>query len=67
MGHILSILAAGTVLFLVRRPFARHVKRSQDFLFDRAYDEDGLAWWIGAMGGLIVAFGLVFLGIWIFH
>lgn len=67
MGPILFCLAAGTLLILVRRPFAREIKRSRESFRDVAYDEDGLAWWLAAMGGLIILFGLVFLALWLFH
>lgn len=39
----------------------------QELWFDRSYDEDGLAWWLGAMGGLVVLSGGVLLAIWLFH
>ncbi len=67
MSLIVIWLAMGTAMILFRRSWARDIKRSQAFWFDRTYDEDGLAWWMGATGGLVIAFGLVFLGIWIFN
>ncbi len=60
----LGCVAVGTLLILLRRPWARGIKKSQEFWFDRVYDEDGLAWWIAAMGGLLILFGAVFLAIW---
>jgi hypothetical protein len=67
MGPSLFCLAAGSLAILLRRPWARNIKASQEFWFDRTYDVDGLAWWIAAMGGLVIAFGVVFLAIWVIH
>jgi hypothetical protein len=66
MAPIVSCFVAGTLMILLRRPWARGIKRSQELWFDRAYDEDALAWWISAMGCLVILGGTVFLGIWLF-
>lgn len=67
MGPTLFCLAAGTLAFLLRRPWARGIRTSQELWFGRSYDVNGLAWWIAAMGGLLIALGVVFLAIRLFH
>ena len=59
MGAALAIISAGAGLFLARRVVARAVVRNQAFWFDRALNEDGVAFWYGVMGGLLAAFGVV--------
>ncbi len=59
----LSFVILGTVLILARRPYARHIKASHD-TFDRAYDEDGLAFWIAVMGGISVVIGATLFLLW---
>jgi len=38
---------------------ARAVVRNQARWFDRALNEDGVAFWYGVLGGLLAAFGVV--------
>ncbi len=65
MGPTLFLLIAGFLMIGYRRPLARDFKQYRD-TFDRAYDEDGLAWWTGFMGWVLVGFAVVFGGIWLF-
>jgi hypothetical protein len=67
MEPILLWLAFGSLMILLRRSWARSIGRYQEFWLERGYDEDGLAWWLGAMGGLVVLSGCVFLAIWLFR
>lgn len=65
MGPSLFLLVAGTLLIGFRRSMAQGVKRYHD-RFDRAYDEDGLAWYHALLGWVLIGLGTVFLGIWLF-
>jgi len=63
MNLALGTIAIGVALFLARRPLARSVAATQATWFDRSYDVDGLAWWSGALGQLVAAFGAVFAAV----
>lgn len=67
MAPIVLFFAAGTLMILLRGPLAREIKRTQELWFDRVHDEDALAWWLSAMGGLLFLGGAVFLSIWLFN
>lgn len=67
MNVVWFCFGAGVLLILLRRPYARSFVKSQEFWFDRIYDEDEVVFFPMLMGGLFIAAGVVFLGIWIFN
>lgn len=63
MGLALAVIGIGIAVILVRRPVARQMVKSQRYWFDRAYDENGVAWWYGFIGAVVAAFGVTFAAI----
>ena len=61
MDLAMGTVAVGVAIFLLRRSLARSIVKFQADAFDRALDEDGVAYWQGAIGLLVAAFGVVFV------
>ncbi len=59
----LSFIVLGGLGIAFRRSLARALKRSQD-TFDRAFNEDGLAWFNGILGAVGILIGVVLLLLW---
>lgn len=67
MDVVWFCIGAGTLLIFVRRAFAREVWKSQPAWVRRTYDVDAMARSVALVGGLLIAFGMIFLGIWVFN
>lgn len=60
MEAALGVIACGIGIVLSRRFWARRYVATFT-TYDRAFDEDGIAWRYGALGALVVTSGVVLL------
>jgi len=53
----------GALSITFRHAMARNFKAARDS-YDRAYDEDGLAFWIAVIGGITLLMGVATFVLW---